>query len=289
MSELPVLHVTDLPLRLRLVGLHGRLQSGKDTFGRALADHARVHHISFANALKEACIAIFGGDRENYFGSDAEKNQIAEFWAVRLGDDWSTYRKIMQRTGTEVFRENVHWQIWVWATELRIIQLYQDGELKDDDVLLWADVRYDNEAYAIRKFGGVVLHVINTNQPQTTAAHSSEAGIDANFVNAVYRFGSAEANREGAKEFILSDDYQRMLEQSVLKPWEPTQNYTVLGYHYATGERWSRCVKAASAEDAEALVLNLDEDVVVCGTVGGCREVLRPHQFTRRREDLQPS
>lgn len=284
MNELPVLHVTDLPVRLRLVGLHGRMQSGKDTFGKAIAQHARCHHISFANALKEACLAVFGGERDNYFGSDEQKNEVAEFWALRLGDDWATYRKIMQRVGTETFRENVHWQIWVWATELRIIQLYQRGELKEDDVLLWADVRYDNEAYAVRKFGGVVLHIVNTNQPEVAPEHSSEAGIDPAFVSDVYRFASADDNRTGAKNFIRGNEYQRLV--SPVANWEPQQNYTVVGYHYDTGERWSRCVRANSAESAEAAVLAEDENVVVCGTVGGCREVLRPHQFTRRRDDL---
>jgi len=286
MAELSVLHLSDIPINLRLLGLHGRKQSGKDTFYQSLDDAVRCHHMSFANPLKDAAENIFGGHRDNYHGTEDQKNEIAEFWAIRLGNEWSSYRKIMQRFGTEVCRENIHWQIWVWATELRLIQAYDRGDLKDGDFVVWADVRYDNEAFAVRNMDGVVLHIINTNQPdETDDGHSSEMGIDPGFVNRVCRFSSANENRNAAQ--YLPEEFDTLRNQP-FRQWNPELPFTVLGYLHDTGERWSTTVYDYTPEGAEnrAILEHPEQNVVVCGVVAGTRDCIGSHRFVRHREDV---
>lgn len=191
--------MSDLP---PIIGLNGTLQSGKDTTAECLKTLAvqrgcEIQHVSFANPLKDCMIPVFGGERRNYFGTNADKDQAMDFWHERLGDNFKSYRSAIQWIGTELFREHVHPDFWVFATELRIRQyLAADGDgftaafRKKRTIFVAADVRFDNEARFILDHGGVVAQILRADGVQTQtnglSNHKSEAGIAPDLISDTY-------------------------------------------------------------------------------------------------------
>jgi hypothetical protein len=196
----------DFPIAF--IGLHGTLQSGKDLTAKALMAYAQktskdnlfsyqIEHVSFANPLKDGMIAIFGGERRNYFGTNDDKNEAMTFWRDRLGDNFTSYRSAIQWIGTELFREKVHPDFWLFATELRIREyLAAEGDeftasfRQKRTIFVAADVRFDNEAKFILDHGGVVAHILRADgvkaETKGIAGHKSEAGLSPEFVSKVY-------------------------------------------------------------------------------------------------------
>lgn len=187
---------------IAFIGLHGTLQSGKDTTAEALRAFAKSHnyeieHVSFANPLKDCMLPVFGGERRNYYGTNDDKNEEMTFWQARLGKNFASYRSAIQWIGTELFREHVHPDFWVFATELRIRQyLAADGDQFTADfrskrtIFVAADVRFDNEAKFILDHGGAVGHILRADgvkaETKGIEGHKSEAGISPDLVSQIY-------------------------------------------------------------------------------------------------------
>ena len=185
---------------MKLVGITGLLGSGKDTLGRFLRDegsfryNAVPQHTFFAEPLKEACLAAFGGKRENYFGTQEEKEQASEFWAKHLGPKYATYRKILQTVGTDVFRTHVHRDFWALNMQNKLEE-YAKGK---NNLVTVTDIRFDNEAKLVKSMGGLVVHVQNLNNKYKKAEHSSEDGILGELIDFNIVAGNLEELRESA-------------------------------------------------------------------------------------------
>ena len=144
---------------MKLIGLCGLISSGKGT----VADHLMEEHdyigVSFAETLKDAAACIFGWDRDMLEGSDAqaraERELKDEWWSRRLGFDVSP-RSMLQFMGTEVMRNNLHPEIWAYATEKRILEMSRDYPWAN---FVISDVRFPNEFQMIRRFGGQIWHI----------------------------------------------------------------------------------------------------------------------------------
>jgi hypothetical protein len=155
-----------------LLGLHGRMGSGKDTAASFIKKHYiglsenfdgidiedNLKSAAFADPLKVACQAMFGGDRKNYFGTQEDKAQEAGAWGTHIGPQWGTYRGILQQFGTNVMRHHVHPDFWVYAMKEKIVR----ARLNGTDLFVITDVRFPNEAKMIRAAGGKVVHVVYT-------------------------------------------------------------------------------------------------------------------------------
>lgn len=128
----------------RIIGLGYRAQSGKDTVADFLAARYGYKRTAFAAPLKEACASVFGFTHEQLHGRDKELPD--SYWSRVLGKP-VTPRWVLQHVGTELFRQNLHPDIWVHALGKKVC----DGGL-------WAvsDVRFPNEADAIKSWGGQV-------------------------------------------------------------------------------------------------------------------------------------
>lgn len=126
----------------RIIGLAGAARSGKDTVAGMLMG-AGYGRAAFADALKQACSAIFGFSWEQLYGS--EKETLDPFWK-------DTPRRVLQLVGTECLRRGYAEDVWVRAMERRVAR----------DNLRWTitDVRFPNEAEAVRRWGGVVVEVV---------------------------------------------------------------------------------------------------------------------------------
>ena len=111
---------------------------------------------------------MFGWDREALEGvtpaSRAWREQVDPWWSARLGIPGLTPRWALQHVGTEVMRNAFHQDIWTASMQRRLHAA--------NDVVV-SDVRFANEADAIRAAGGVLVRV---SRPGTVAGtHATEA------------------------------------------------------------------------------------------------------------------
>lgn len=125
-----------------LIGLTGHKQVGKDTCAAYLEERYGFEVDAFAAPLKEACRAIFGLTHGQLYGE--LKEVVDPFWQ-------KTPRQIMQTVGTEVGRQ-IDPEVWVKAFCRRY-------ERSQPHRLVVTDVRFPNEAVAIRQLGGRIIRI----------------------------------------------------------------------------------------------------------------------------------
>lgn len=148
-----------------LVGISGKAGSGKTTASAALVDAGWVR-IKMADPLKDMLRAIGLTDRHI-------EGDLKEVPCDLLGG--ATPRHAMITLGTEWGRDLIHPDIWVTIAKQRIASVLASGFNVVVD-----DVRYDNEAKAIRDLGGAVVGIERDIGPGI--AHKSEAGVAVDMV-----------------------------------------------------------------------------------------------------------
>jgi hypothetical protein len=88
-----------------------------------------------------------------------------------------TPRVAMQTLGTDWGRNMVGPDLWVNATMLRV-----DADLARGLVVVIDDLRFDNEALAIRKRGGLVVQLERPGVSYT-GEHASEVGVSGHLIH----------------------------------------------------------------------------------------------------------
>lgn len=152
--------MSDLP---PIIGICGAIGAGKDTAADGLKSLG-YQRLSFASALKEAVATMFPWvPRCHFFGTQAEKAEVLFY--TSYGGRW-TGRKLLHIVGTDYMRAIMP-DIWVRAAMEQV-----DRHPKK----LWvvSDVRFPNEAQAIRERGGVVWEVIREGGNQEVSHHVSD-------------------------------------------------------------------------------------------------------------------
>ena len=144
-----------------LIGIVGLAGSGKDTIAAELCASRGFVRISLADPIKVACQQWFGWDREVLWGPSPLRETPDPAWAGL------TPRRALQQLGTEWGRA-MHPDVWVRLAIRRA---------REYDRVVIPDVRFENEAAAIRAACGVVWRVV---RPGLVAAeHESESGQSA--------------------------------------------------------------------------------------------------------------
>lgn len=128
-----------------IIGFGYRAQSGKDTAADFLVKNYGFTKRSFASSLKEAAQIIFGLTDEQLHTMEG-KERVDPFWEV-------TSRYILQRFGTECLRNGYSQDVWVKSLHRHIMQRREQVH--------WVipDVRFPNEAQAIKEWGGAAVHI----------------------------------------------------------------------------------------------------------------------------------
>lgn len=144
---------------MEIVGFAGPAGCGKDTCADILVERYGYTRVSFAATLKRM-LEVMGCPCPP---TQAEKERIIPW----LGVSW---RHLGQTLGTEWGRLNVHPDIWVILT-LR--------GLDPQGRYVVSDVRFENEAKAIREAGGRIIHLTGRAHEMSaaTAGHASEKPI----------------------------------------------------------------------------------------------------------------
>lgn len=164
----------------RIYGITGKARAGKDTIAEYLWAQYGVTRIAFADPLKLAAQNIFGLTQDQTWNPEF-KEVIVDRWGM-------TPRQIFQKLGTEAIRNTFGPDVWI----KRFMAQYEIF-MNTDDVVV-PDVRFPNEARAIRDMGGVIIEVRRTGSGLDggEASHASESGIgiDADYV--IYNDGTLQ-------------------------------------------------------------------------------------------------
>lgn len=165
----------------KFIGFSGKKGSGKNTAADMLSDYLASnklssYHVSFAHTLKSTCINLFGLNPELVFGDDNDKNTLTNvMWdnlPLEIRNKYSrsgsmTVREVLQVVGTDIFRNMFDNDIWVKAAF---------NGLPDCDYIIFTDVRFPNEANAIKAKNGKVIRI---NRPSNAVdVHISETALD---------------------------------------------------------------------------------------------------------------
>jgi cytidylate kinase len=145
-----------------IIGICGAAGAGKDTVALRLNGHG-FFRVAFADPLYEMVSAMTGLSVAELSDRDAKEREI----------DWIgvSPRRLLQSLGTEWGRQHVAEDVWI-RLALRTARVASRAVIPD--------VRFDNEAQAIRAAGGSVWRVVRPGVScldSSTAQHSSERGI----------------------------------------------------------------------------------------------------------------
>lgn len=148
----------------RIVGFHGPAGSGKDTCGAVLVDTLGYTKLSFAAPIYKALEAMgFGWPQ-----TQAEKEAAIEWLELRDAGRKARWRDLGQTLGTEWGRNLINPDLWLLVAKHTI-------EQNPNTSYVFTDVRFENEAAAVREMGGIVVHLRGRREEATAnKGHASE-------------------------------------------------------------------------------------------------------------------
>lgn len=181
--------------RPQIIGLCGLAGGGKDTVAQLLATHLRFAQLAFADALRNEICEAYGIDQSVLTRRDTKEVPTAALALSRCSTDngfamaviaqckWLEHdkslkdefyaprsaRQIMQWWGTEYRRTYSGQDYWTRTLKARVYVQQQGHQLRH----VISDVRFDNEAEAIRSMGGTIWQVKRPDLKQDTG-HISE-------------------------------------------------------------------------------------------------------------------
>lgn len=171
---LAILVGADIPTEsATIIGLSGYAQAGKDSVGRVLVQMYGFERIAFADVLREVLYRLNPVVRH----SDGRISRVAKL-VDKIGWDqakqWSEVRKLLQRLGTEAGREVLGQDVWVNAAL---------AQIKPGGKYVITDVRFPNEADAIKAAGGEVWRILRRGEPGAPGTgpandHPSETALN---------------------------------------------------------------------------------------------------------------
>ena len=176
---------------MRLIGITGAARSGKDTAAEFLIPRG-FERIAFADPIKQMTLAGLGIDPDDY--DDESKEDEIDWLGV-------SPRRVWQTLGNEWGRTFVGPDVWVKVAWRRMAEARQANPgLRG---IVFTDVRFDNEAQAIRNSGGKVIKIVRPDA-RAVAPHVSERGLSANLIDdVIVNDGTLAQLREAVLKEVL--------------------------------------------------------------------------------------
>jgi hypothetical protein len=214
-----------------LIGISGRIGSGKDTVGliiqHLLRNQTDWKIKKFAGKLKDVASLLTG--------IPAEQFEDQEFKSTALGEKWSYYedgcsndmtvRLFLQKLGTEAIRNGLHTNAWVNAlfADYKDVKQSEDGLIHEKygehditivpNPILWSkyypnwiitDLRFPNEFEAIKNRGGLCIQIDRKNSFYCRVLHSSDTALDSHkFDYVLNNPGSIDELVEEVKKMLV--------------------------------------------------------------------------------------
>lgn len=143
---------------MRIIGIVGKKQSGKDEVCRVIKEHTfigKVTRIAFADSLKEEVAAML------------------HITVPYLESHKEQFRLILQGFGTD-YRRWQNKKYWIEAWQRKVQEAARNGY----DIIIAPDVRFINEAEMIKDMGGELWRIFR-NKGIGIDKHESETELSA--------------------------------------------------------------------------------------------------------------
>lgn len=164
-----------------IIGLNGYAKSGKDTVATMIQQLTAVNNVTpwvikkYSDKLKRIASLLTGIPSESFEMQEVKESFLNEEWDTWgykgrndgdgvmpkfTGDPYRkrmSVRELLQKLGTEAVRNNVHEEAWVNA----LMADYKPSKMSEHSPSKWivTDVRFPNEAHAIKARGGIIVRV----------------------------------------------------------------------------------------------------------------------------------
>jgi len=153
---------------MKVIGVAGRKRSGKDTFAARLTDVHGYTRVASADPLRAMALALDPLVRTTS-GHIVRLAELVAFEGWERSKSHAEVRRTLQRLGTEAGRGVLGDTIWI-DTAMRTV-----ADVPGPVVI--TDVRYPNEADAIRAAGGLVVRIDRPGLALSDV-HPSETAMD---------------------------------------------------------------------------------------------------------------
>lgn len=158
----------------RVIALVGKMGAGKDTVAAYLADRYGYDHEKLAAPLKRSVQALFGWT-DAHVEDHALKDRVDAFWGV-------SPRTVMQKFGTEIVQYEFDARGVVPGVGRRFFVKSLLHRIRDKELVVVSDVRFEHEASALREHcdGCLVvrIHRPPLRQQEQGREHVSETESD---------------------------------------------------------------------------------------------------------------
>ncbi len=162
-----------------IIGLSGYAKSGKDTVAEIIREiqPEKWQIKKFSGKLKTIASIMLGIPEYMFENQDFKSEILGEEWWKNYGDFYhqTTVRDFLQLLGTDAIRNGLHTNAWVNA----LMADYKPRKMDQYSPSNWivTDVRFPNEAEAIKDRGGVIIR-IDRPGVEPVNAHPSEIALD---------------------------------------------------------------------------------------------------------------
>jgi ABC-type oligopeptide transport system ATPase subunit len=226
-----------------VIGISGRLGSGKDTVGKIiqylqcynvgeitiddvinnpehewwLEEQSKFEIKKFAGKLKQIGSLLTGIPIEMF--------EDQEFKKLNMNPEWGmTYREFLQRLGTEAMRDGLHTNVWVNALfadyypspNKTLEESFQEQFLTGVSEIYYklpnwiiTDMRFPNEMEAVELREGITIRVVRQDMHSLEAmipAHASETALDdAKFDYTIENNGTLDELVEKVREILIKE------------------------------------------------------------------------------------
>lgn len=187
-----------------IIGIAGYARTGKTTAATILEREGVFAHLSFAEPIRRFATEVFKTFDPDF---DLERDKELRYTLSGYGP-LTTPRGFMQLMGTEFGRKMIDPDLWVKLALARASRYLDSGVS-----VVISDVRFPNEAHAIRNAGGVVIWL---NRPGCGAAeHASEQGLPADLIDFIVH---NDADIPRLRKGILSLAYDAAIWKRLYQP-----------------------------------------------------------------------
>jgi hypothetical protein len=217
-----------------IIGINGKIGSGKDTVGKIIqcltqGINSEKQIVDYCNGVKitgfDWKLKKFAGKLKQIAslltGVPVEKFEDQEFKQKHMGLEWEmTYREFLQKLGTEAMRDGLHTNVWVNALfadyhptpnksmEESFKEQFVTGRSEIHYKLpnwIITDMRFENELEAIVKKGGITIRVV---RPGTVVGnHPSEVALDGFIMHyEIINDGTIEDLVEKVREILIKEE-----------------------------------------------------------------------------------